>query len=106
MRAAVAVAFPQGHADVRVELAEGLDRDVEAREHAIGLDDEHPAGLPVPRYRRFARHVAAADVFLERAADDVAVLRGIEGLHVPQCRNAPMQECRNATMQSCTLFNA
>ena len=61
-----------------LELAERLERDVEAGEHAVGLDEEDAAGPHDRRHGRVGRDVAAADVFLERAPDDVAVERRIE----------------------------
>ena len=65
-----------------LELPERLERDVEPGEHAVGFHQEHAARASAP-----ARTVASVvtspppHVFVERAADDVAVERRVERLH-------------------------
>src|SRR5689334_17811004 len=57
----------------RLELPERLERDVDPRDHAVRLGEEYAARLELGRNRRLGRHVAVADVLLERAAHEVAI---------------------------------
>jgi len=63
-----------------IELAERLERDLEAGEDAVGLDQEHAAGSLRRQDRRRGGDVAVANILVERTADDVAIQPGIERL--------------------------
>ena len=64
-----------------VELPEDFERHLEPGEDALALDQKRPARLHIRRNDRFGGDVAVADVFLERAAHEIAIQPRIERLH-------------------------
>ena len=64
-------------ADPRLEQAKRLAGDLEAGQHAVGLHQEHSAGLHPRRHGGVGGDVAVAHIFVERAADNLAIERGI-----------------------------
>ncbi len=66
--------FPKPRLDVRIELTEGLDGDIEPREHAIGLDQKDAARATAGGNRGVGRDVAGTQIFLERPAHDVTIV--------------------------------
>ena len=86
------------------DLAEHLARDVKARDHAIGFDQEHTVRPLIGTDDRVGREVAAADVLLERATHDVLILRWSERFdHAIGCPLVPFESfvssvvCPNST---------
>ena len=84
--ATIAVLLSKRDVDGRIELPKGLEGNVEAGKDAVGLDDEDPSRALIGAHRGVGRDVAAADVLLDRAPDDVAVLRRIQTFH-PGCHS-------------------
>ena len=101
----LAVFFLQRGLDSRLDLAESLDRHFEAGNHACGLRQEDAAGSLVGANRGTGCHVAPADVFGERAPDDVAILlrsAGGASYRRPQTRVAPLRSIRIAGREART----
>ena len=71
---AVSVVLLQPRLDIRIELTEGLDGDIEPCEHAVGLDQKDAARAKAGGDRRVGRDVAGTQVFFERPAHKVTVV--------------------------------
>ena len=76
--ARIAVALQRRRADGGIELPERLDGDVESRDDAIGFGEKDAARAQRRIDGRVGRDVAVADIFLQRAPHDVAILGGIK----------------------------
>src|SRR6266851_4883921 len=74
----LAVMFSFRHLNASVELSKRVQRDVESGEHTVRLHEKHAAGADRGRHRRRGRDVAAPDILLERAPDDVLVIGGFQ----------------------------
>ena len=72
-RAALAVAAVAIDRHVRIQLPKGFGRDIQASQHARGLDDDHAPGVDLGRHNRFGRHVAPPQIFGERSPDDLMI---------------------------------
>ena len=79
--ATIAVLLPERDVDGRIQLPKSLERNVEAGKDAVGLDNEDPSRALIGAHRGIGRDVAAADVLLDRAPDDVAVLGWVQIIH-------------------------
>src|SRR6185436_15958629 len=80
-RAQLAVPLERLRQDVRIELTEGLECDLESGNYARLLDEERASSPLLLRHDGFRRDVPGADVFGERLTDQLAVRFRIERPH-------------------------